>query len=53
MSGNTLAQALGALLLAAGLLANLRRRLVLSKVLMFCGVSVGHLGDLVASMGAS
>jgi hypothetical protein len=49
MIGNTLAHALAALLLTAGLVANLRRRLVLSKLLVFCGVAVAHLPDLLAS----
>ncbi len=52
MTGTTLAHALGALLLSTGFVANEPRRVMLGKVLVLCGVAVGHLPDLVASMGA-
>jgi hypothetical protein len=52
MTGATLAHAAGVFLLAAGFVANERRRLVLAKLLVVCGIAVGHLPDLVAATGA-
>jgi hypothetical protein len=46
---STVAHALAALLLTAGLFASVERRPVLSKLLAFCGIAVGHLPDLLAA----
>lgn len=51
MTGNTVARALGALVLLAGLVASGRRRHVLSKLLAVGGVAIAHLPDLLASPG--
>jgi hypothetical protein len=44
------AHILGALLVAAGLPAQLRHRPVLSRLLLVCGVVVAHIPDLLASL---
>jgi hypothetical protein len=51
MIGNTVAHVLGVLVLIGGLVANLRRRLVLSKLLALCGVAIAHLPDLLGVVG--
>jgi hypothetical protein len=51
MIGSTPAHALGILLVAVGFVANERRRLVLGKLLLVCGIAVGHLPDLIAAAG--
>jgi len=52
MIGTTVARALGALVLLAGLEASVRQRQVLSRLLALCGLAIVHLPDLLASSGA-
>jgi hypothetical protein len=46
---STVAHAVASLLLTAGLFASVQRRPVLSKLLAFGGIAVGHLPDLLAA----
>jgi hypothetical protein len=47
------AHVLGALLVTAGLPAQLRRRVVLSRLLLFLGLAVAHVPDLIASLSVT